>query len=325
MIVSNAKENSVSPIVSQLEKMGEKFYRFDTETFPTSKEAKISFSGSIMSLSGYLKSGEDRVDLQRVKSVWYRKPAGPLADKKLNGIYREFAEEESRAFLWSFYTATNEILWVNPPLISRYLLEHNKLYQLKVASSVGLKVPDTLLTNSPNELRDFFNENNGFIVVKTLKPAFVEFNKGKPFFVYTNKVSSEHLNKYIEEVRLAPVLAQTYIKKKVELRVTIVKDKVFSCAIYSQDSPRTLHDWRKYDFSRVKHEPYKLPIEVESRLLELMRRWGLYFGAIDMILTPDNEYVFLEINPNGQWGWIEALTRMPITKSLAELLATGKP
>ena len=70
----------------------------------------------------------------------------------------------------------------------------------------------------------------------------------------------------------------------------------------------------------MKHEPFNLPNIITKHILTLMKTWKLKFAAIDMIVTPSGEYVFLEVNPNGQWGWIETLTGMPITDSLVELL-----
>ena len=81
-----------------------------------------------------------------------------------------------------------------------------------------------------------------------------------------------------------------------------------------------MYDWRRYDFGHVKHEPCELPPEIVKKLLQAMRIWDLQFGAIDMILTPKGDYVFLEVNPSGKWGWIEAITGMPISKAIADLL-----
>ena len=130
-----------------------------------------------------------------------------------------------------------------------------------------------------------------------------------------------YIHDHFGNITATPLMAQEYIEKKLELRVTIVGQKVFACAIYSQDSERTKEDWRRYDFDNVRHEQYQLPKEVEAHLMEFMAVCNLTFGAIDMILTPSGRYVFLEINPSGQFGWIEDLTNMPISKAIAETLS----
>lgn len=230
-------------------------------------------------------------------------------------------KNESKIALWSLYT-TLDAFWVNPPLYGSQLLQRNKLLQLKDASNIGLKIPDTLITNDPDELVDFCKDNGNVIAVKLLRGNwFVEEGSNIPLSVFTQRISLDDVLKNREDIKLAPVLAQEYVEKYLELRITIVGRKIFTCAIHSQDSEQTKIDWRNYDLMNVKHEPYKLPLEIEDKLFALMNQWHLNFGALDMILTPSGEYVFLEINPNGQWLWIEQLTNMPISKSIAEILA----
>ena len=116
-------------------------------------------------------------------------------------------------------------------------------------------------------------------------------------------------------------MAQEYVPKKLEFRVTVVGHQVLACAIYSQDSERTKDDWRRYDFAKVKHENRVLPEDINIALLRLMDKCCLTYGAMDMILTPEGEYFFLEVNPSGQYEWIENLTKLPISRSIAEALA----
>ena len=233
--------------------------------------------------------------------------------------FQEFIRVEYRTFLWSLYT-TLDAFWINPPVTLR-LIEHNKLYQIKTAAEAGLNVPDTIIANSPSELAQFARSKDGRVAIKTIHPSVIDSGVARGKFIYTNVVSVEEIEKHRDEIKVAPVFAQEYIEKELELRVTIVGNNVFPCAIYSQSSKRTLHDWRRYDFQNVKHEKYDLPEKIKKALLSLMRKWRLIYGAVDMILTPDGTYVFLEVNPSGQWEWIEVLTGMPISRSIAELLA----
>jgi glutathione synthase/RimK-type ligase-like ATP-grasp enzyme len=114
------------------------------------------------------------------------------------------------------------------------------------------------------------------------------------------------------------------VPKRVELRITVVGDQVFAAEIHSQKAKRTRIDWRRYDLAHTPHYPHTLPDEVRRSCVELVRRLGLCYGAIDMVLTPDGRYVFLEINPNGQFLWIEQLTGMPISDAICDLLASGR-
>jgi len=156
--------------------------------------------------------------------------------------------------------------------------------------------------------------------MKTCGSSNLTDKQGGLLGVFTSPVTEEDLRQFGSELKYAPTIFQNYVDKKLELRITIAGKQVFTCAIHSQDSPLTKDDWRHYDLERVKHEIYSLPKDVEQKLLQCMKVWGLQFGAIDMILTPDDEYVFLEINPSGQWGWIEVLTDMSISQGIAQLL-----
>ena len=128
-----------------------------------------------------------------------------------------------------------------------------------------------------------------------------------------------------QSIRYAPVIFQEEVPKKLELRVTVVAAKVFPAAIRSQESRFLRHDWRHYhDFGESKYySVHTLPEKIEGLCVRLVETLGLCFGAIDLIVTPANEYVFLEINPNGQWLWIEEFTGLPIGDAVAELLIRG--
>jgi len=131
---------------------------------------------------------------------------------------------------------------------------------------------------------------------------------------------------HYQSVRYAPALFQERIPKKVELRVTVVGRKVFAAEIRSQEISRLHIDWRmarEYGQDRY-YGVYKLPQAIAERCVRLVRALGLCFGAIDLIVTPDDQYVFLEVNPNGQWAFIESWTGLPIGAAIADLLIRGR-
>jgi len=113
---------------------------------------------------------------------------------------------------------------------------------------------------------------------------------------------------------------QEYIPKALELRISIVGHQVFAAAIYSQMTERTKHDWRRYDLEKTPHAVYILPAGVERACIDIVQHYGLAFAAIDMVVTPQGDFVFLELNPNGQWLWIERLTGQPISDAIADML-----
>ncbi|MEK7193920.1 MAG: MvdC/MvdD family ATP grasp protein, partial [Patescibacteria group bacterium] len=275
LILTNKDDESIEPVIEQLKVIEAPFYRFNTETFPLETILGLGlYDGKV---SGTLsdKNGVLLLDLGRIKSVWYRRPASAwINDERLTDGCAQFIKNEANTALWSLYT-TLDVFWMNHPLISQRLLEHNKLYQLKDASSVGLCIPNTLITNNPDKLLQFCRNHKGMVAVKLLKGGwFVKDGSNVPLFVFTQKITEEEIKKRSDEIRLAPVLIQEYIEKKLELRITIVDKTIFTCAIHSQNIEQTKIDWRQYDFKNVKHETWRLPAEIEAKLLLLMKKWG---------------------------------------------------
>lgn len=319
LVLTNAGEVNANIVIKLLSQMGQRVFRFNTEQFPST--AILTFGLRNGSAHGKIACEEERIDLERVKSVWYRSPYPSTNLTNFSGGNRRFIEEESKAALWSLYTNIRAF-WVNAPLVASRLLEGNKLYQIKTALSVGLAVPKTIISNDVEEIMKFCEACENRLAVKMLSGrVFYDSQNKSMSCIYTQLITDEDIVRGRESIRWAPLFAQEYVPKAFELRVTIVGTRIFACAIHSQTSERTRHDWRRYDFSNVEHKQYNLPNDVATKLLRFMEMLELQYGAIDMIVTPEGKHVFLEINPGGQWGWIEDLTNMPISQSIAQLLA----
>jgi putative peptide maturation system protein len=123
-----------------------------------------------------------------------------------------------------------------------------------------------------------------------------------------------------DAIRYCPVAIQPYVEKRIELRITVVGDRVFPVEIHSQWTNHTRRDWRRGDYHHARYAVHDLPRRLARRSIALVKRLGLTFGAIDMILTPDGRYVFLEVNPDGDWLWMERTTGVPIGSAIADLL-----
>jgi glutathione synthase/RimK-type ligase-like ATP-grasp enzyme len=140
--------------------------------------------------------------------------------------------------------------------------------------------------------------------------------------IFTNRLEVEHLD-LLDQTKYSPSLFQRLLEKTVDIRVTVIGKKVFAVAIDSQSTVETRIDWRRGDSTNLRHTVLELPPDIESKCLQLVSTLGLNFGAIDLVLAPNGDYYFLEINPNGQWAWIEQLTGLPLTEALVDLLAEG--
>jgi glutathione synthase/RimK-type ligase-like ATP-grasp enzyme len=121
---------------------------------------------------------------------------------------------------------------------------------------------------------------------------------------------------------VTPGICQQFVPKSYEVRATVVGSRIFSGKINSQASPETKIDWRHKPFD-IEEEPIDLPPDVETKIHALMRAFGLIYGAFDFIITPEGRHVFLEVNPAGQYLWVEAKTKLPITAAIADVLGAA--
>ena len=319
LIISSKSDIHVDAVIPHLNNAGTPFIRLNTEDFP--QKADLVWELEKGQSDGTLKLyGLHEVKLSQITACWYRKTEPPKASKKLKTKQaKEFAESESSAFLDGLYAFLADRFWINYPF--DIIQTKQKQPNLALAAELGLSVPKTVITTNPQAAKEFFEKCKGNIITKTLSNYAYLDDEKKYRPIFTSKVTPTDMD-HVEDFVFAPTQLQEYIEKKIELRVTIVGEKIFACEIHSQESTKANVDWRDYDFDNVKHLPHKLPKDIEEKLLQMLKNLNLHFGAFDLILTPDNRYVFLELNPNGQYLWIELLTKLPISKTIAELLIT---
>jgi glutathione synthase/RimK-type ligase-like ATP-grasp enzyme len=228
---------------------------------------------------------------------------------------RRFTKQECVAGLNGALSLLS-VPWINDPHMVRQA--ENKIRQLQLASFLGLQVPETLITNSPRNARDFIDAHKGDVIVKSLTPAAIL--QGLDYlYAYTTELRGKDLGD-TSDIALAPCVFQRRIPKAVEIRATVVGERVLAAEIHSQGSPLSRTDWRRYDLERTPYLPHQLDSEIEAACIKITKMLNLTFSAIDLILTPSGDYVFLELNPNGQWGWIQKLTGLPISEELAVVL-----
>lgn len=306
-------------IVAELAHHGEPVYSFHTDAFLRACRLSIELDQPGQ-LSGLLELPAGDLALDEVKSVWFRGPEITLGDVPGQiGDHAEFVRRETEAALFGLLGVLDQAFWVNHPNAVR--AAEDKLAQLRLAQSFGLIIPRTLVTNDPQRALDFYESCGGDVIIKTFRRlAFSE--AGLERLILTNRVRREHLDQ-IERVRHAPCLFQEYVPKEIELRVTMIGRRVFAAEIHSQLSLISRDDYRRYDFAHTPYYPHTLPPAVEVACLQILQHYGLAFGAIDMIRRPDGAYVFLEINANAQFLWVQDLIGMPMREALADMLIRG--
>lgn len=299
--------------------VGYPWTRINTEDFATNVALTLeptSGTGTI-----FVRDSGREVSLSDVKAVWYRKPEPTdLSHFEIEKEGLDYVEGEFNEVLLGIYGLLKDVFWVNNPLASRII--HRKLHQLRVARSLGLATPRTIITNVKQDALNFAEEIGGDLALKSLSSFSVwarKPNETIQYGLFTRRVTREELRSVADKIAYLPTIYQEYIEKAYEIRTTIVGHQCFSCRIDSQSTEFGKDDFRIATHS-AEHTAYKLPEIVERRLFKYMVAMDINFGAFDIIRSTAGEYVFLECNPNGQWLWVEKKINAGIGIALAHML-----
>jgi len=262
-----------------------------------------------------LEADGECVDLAEVRTVWLRRPQrfSPVA------LTVSASMRARAAVLRALWAALRDRFWVNP--LWADAAAGRKPYQLEVAREVGFEIPSTLITNDSRDARDFFAACGGRMVYKTLEPTS-RARGGERSGIHTSTVSRHDLERLGDSICLAPCIFQELIEDGTDVRVTVMNDRVFANTITVRDRNPARPDWRR-DPANASFEPYALDSSVEEKVCRLLERLGLVFGCLDFIRAADGRMMFLELNPAGQWYWVEQRTGLPLLNTFAELLASG--
>ena len=313
LVVTRAWDTTADLVIRALDSFPVAVTRINTEDFPT--RAAINFTAGDSGISAFLDTGFGRaVATASVLAVYFRRPDPPRIDDAVTDpAWRVFAQNESRSALSGFLRLIDHARWVNHPTMIAEA-EH-KLLQLAHARRAGLRIPRTAVTNNPEAARAFVTMLRTTVVAKTICSPLVTLTP--PQFVYTRRLSGSDLQQ-LDAVALSPCILQEWIPKKFEVRVVVVGDCAYAVAIDSGD----LDDWRIRDVQQLPHSYHELPDNISTKCVSLVHDFGLLYGALDFIVTPSEEYVFLELNPNGEWGWLTETLGDTIQNALARQLAT---
>src|SRR5258708_2648786 len=313
LIITNDHDAHASAVIIELQKRNIPVFRFHPAEFPDACSLSLEIRDG--RIDGEIHNAYHRVALSDVCAAWYRRSRNLFADppsltsEKLDNYVKAQSTATLTALCGSLQT-----LWVSHPYTLRRA--EIKALQLAEASKAGLTVPSTLISNDPVRSAAFADALGGEpCAIKPLIAVGVTDEHGYRLPLTTTLPAGYAL----DSVALAPNIFQPYIPKAFELRCVVIGRKIFCAKINSQASDATRTDWRG---GEREHEIFALPEHVQDAILRLMDSFGLNFASMDLIVTPAGEFVFLEINPNGQWLWLEIELGLPLVASMADLLTT---
>lgn len=302
-----------SDIVSN--KIGNSYFRLNLD-IESLKDTKLSFNGEDWEI---IQNGKTIISSQ-VKCVWPRRVSVQMTleqQQDLSNGFRLWRSEWNKS-LFGLYHSLSNATWFNH--VRYATLADNKYYQLTVSKKVGLKCPKFITSNVLTDIKAFLKEQPDS-VVKFMSQDMYYAENGEVLGLYVNKINATDLEKFSSENE-NPITVQQYINKKYEVRYTVVGDKHYACAIESQESERAKIDWRRYDVPNTPHREIKICEVIKDKVSALMLEMNLQYGALDFIVDENDDWWFLEINSAGQWLWIEDLTGIDISGSIAKWLTT---
>lgn len=308
LVISSPNDVHATAVMSRLRAEGGAAELLDLSEFPRNGRLSIELDGD-GTTRRRMTAGGTRIDFEDCRVAWWRRPQPFEIDDSIQpGADRNFAYGECHAAVSGLWL-TLEPFWINHPTKDEEAAR--KVYQLEVAKALGFTIPETCITSDPAAARAFVAGNGtGAVIYKAFSGTLEAWRE-------TRILKANELD-LIDGVRYAPVIFQRYIPASADLRITVIGTRVFACAIDTRKTDYPV-DFRMV-MDQAEMRAFELPRALEQRLVDYVRRLGLVYGAIDMRLTPDGEYVFLEINPSGQWLFVEQRTGLPITEALADLM-----
>ncbi len=303
--VSHEADEHAPPVLRALRRLGAEARLLDLARFPLRADVELRYGEGARA---ELRTPEGTLRAEEVTAVWWRRPLPFDVGRGLRATDAAFAFHQVREALAGL-AASLDVLWVNDPW--RDARACHKPLQLARAARAGLAVPRTLVTNDPAKARAFLRARGG-------KPRIHKALHSTPDDWRPTRIVSEEALARIDGVRTAPAVFQEYLPG-VDVRATVVGDEVFAAEIDARRtrSPEDFRPvWREAPMARC-----TLPSEVERGLRVLVADLGLSYAAVDLRRRADGEHLFLEVNPSGQWLFVEERTGLPITRSVAALLA----
>lgn len=314
LLITNKEDVTVDYVVRELQRQQVSYYRLNTEEIPENVHVYFNLKTDQYLLRDTVNG--ITIDLGRVTSVYFRRPRITNLshiESELDNIEYYYLQREAAQIIEGIYKILEDRYWINN--VFRIREAENKLHQLRIAKEIGFLTPDTILSNSPTHVKKFLSRYSDGCILKPVRSGGMGVEAQK--IIFTSKIVQVPTDGQIQSF---PLYLQNCIKKSADLRVITIGNQVYCARIESQKDSMAQIDWRRAK-EILRHTKHTLPDSIEKLCLNITRKLGLVYSAIDFILTEDDKYIFLECNPNGQWAWLEERLGFPISCDIVNLLS----
>jgi len=315
LVLADAWDPHADRVIEFLRDLKIKAYRLDLDV---DSLRAVTFSNRTEETIVNLPNGA--FSTSEIRSVWARRLNVSMSLQEehfdTSPSFQIWRNEWNRHLYWIFDTLRHAY-WLNS--IQKGGIADNKHVQMRIAIECGLNVPSTISSNDRHDLFSFAIANEP-VALKFISQKTIE-DKGKFLGLYVHRLTASDLLDF-GGTNEQPIVLQQYVEKSFEVSHTVVSGEHFSCKIDSQKSARTSIDWRRYDLGNTPHEIIVAPVHIMDSVSSMMKKLEIDYAAFDFVVDREGKWWFLELNSNGQWLWIEELTGLAISKSIAMFLAS---
>ncbi|HCU93946.1 MAG TPA: hypothetical protein DHU96_14970 [Actinobacteria bacterium] len=321
LILTDEADQAASQVAAELAVRGVPVIRLDAADFP----GKIAMAATITSghaWAGPLTcGGNELVELSQVGAIYCRRPTQFQMNERMSAPERAFAYGEARRGFGGALAALGldgRCLWLNDPVAAARA--EYKPVQLAAAASAGLAIPPTLITSDPQAAHTWATDLGQPVIYKALG-GFWHTDEGRIRALYTSPIEDPELLLDPALALTAHLFQQQITPKLCEARAVVIGSRVHAVRIDAASEQARI-DWRS-DYDALTYALIDLPADVASALVELHRRLGLVYGAADLVCDMSGQWVFLETNQRGEWGWLAGEAGLPVASSIADVLEAG--
>ncbi len=312
LLLSGLHDFSTDLIAAALKDRGTSFLRLNREQLPS---CRVTLDPVAAVIDVRIPSGlTATINPSDLRSVLFRQP---VFLRNTPGHALSASEQLERS-QWSAFLRALCVLdcqrWMNHP--AKTYLAESKPYQLRVAAKLGFSVPRTRVGNDLAGIRSA--ELGDPLIVKSLDTVLIHDGSD---CLFTYSTAGDVASWHQEDLSSAPVLCQEFIRDKTDLRVTVVGNDIFAVRI-EESGCGIKEDWRVRPREKVRFVPTELTEECATHCRRLAKTLDLPFAAIDLLeIDRGRRFVFVEVNPTGEWGWL-VQCGLPIDTAIANWLAT---
>lgn len=319
LIISSQHDQNVNEVIDWLDLYKKKYVRIYEETV-----IKLSYLSLDNNNVDFELECEDnfisfKIKYSNISSVWYRwgkfKINVPSIDIALKEVLIEYFNGEVKVVNYFIHKLLKLKRHINSYLDNNV----SKLDMLLCAIKHNLIIPNTLISSDLSKLKFFYKHNKGGVISKAIEYSYINPEEGIDIGGYTSLVLDKNFK--IANNFVFPSLLQKCIEKKFEVRTFYLNGDFYSTAIFSQNDTQTKIDFRNYNFDKMNRVvPYKLPYNIEEKLSNFCKELQINCGSFDIVVDINMEYIFLEINPIGQFQQVSKPCNYNLHYKIAQYL-----